>query len=91
MAGVEKKRKVLANVKIRFVQDWRTYRAGQIVDSLLSGLGKGPITELLRRGIVVYEGTESVAAYQTMTMQPVQTMVKRRGRPPGSKNKTKVL
>lgn len=75
-------------MRIIFLQDWRCYRKGQTIDPVLVGLGKGPIVELVNRGIVKYE-SESVAGYQTMTMQPVQTMVKKRGRPPGSKNKVR--
>lgn len=77
-------------MRILFLQDWRTYRKGQSVDPIAVGLGKGPIVELVNRGIVKYvTESESVAGYQTMTMQPVQTMTKRRGRPPGSKNKVR--
>jgi hypothetical protein len=75
-------------MRIVFLQDWRCYRKGQLVDPVAAGLSKGPVVELVNRKIVAYE-TESVAGYQAMTMQPTQTMVKRRGRPPGSRNHAK--
>jgi len=94
MVGRPQEGKVLANMRIVFLRDWRAYRKGQSVDPLAAGLGAGPVTELVNRGVAAYEvvGTESAAGYQAMTMKPVQVMTKRRaGRPPGSKNRPKVL
>jgi len=77
-------------MRIIFLQDWRCYRKGQTIDPVAVGLGRGPVVELVNQKIVAYE-TESKAGYQTMTMEPVQVMTKRRGRPPGAKNKSKAL
>ena len=78
-------------MNIRFVKDWHVYRKGQIVNIASSGLGKGPATDLILHGFAIeVSDPVSVAGYQTMTMQPVQTMIKKRGRPVGSKNKVKV-
>lgn len=67
-------------MRIKFLRDWRAYRTGQIVDPIAVGLGRGPVVELVNRGIVAYVGSETAPGYQTMTMQPVQTMVKRKGK-----------
>jgi hypothetical protein len=90
MDGLAQKGKVLENVRIVFMRNWRAYHKGQEVDYVQAGMTKGAVVELVNRGIVVYVG-ESKPGYQSMTMEPVQTMVRRRGRPAGSKNKPKGL
>ena len=74
----------------RFVMDWRYYRTGQTVDLEKAGMGRGQIELLLERRIIVNATAETVAGYQAMTGEPMQTMVRKRGRPAGSKNKLRV-
>lgn len=78
--------------RIIFKKDWRRYFKGAIVDPVQSGLGWGLAEVLIEKGFATYEA-ESEAGYTAAVGTVTQTMLKKRGRgrPPGSKNKPKVL
>ena len=73
---------------IVFKKNWRRYAAGQEVDPVATGIGWGLADVLVQKGFAVYQA-ESEPGYATMTMQPAQTMLRKRGRPAGSKNRPK--
>ena len=91
MARLAQEGKVLENMRIVFLRDWRVYRKGQVIDPVAIGLGKGPVYELVARGVAMYETETTTAGYQAATLVQPQVMVKRRGRPPGSKNHPRAL
>lgn len=72
----------------RFIKDWRSYHQGQLADLDKVGMMKDQIDILLKRNIITYV-FESKADYVAMIEEQPQVMVKRRGRPPGSKNRPK--
>lgn len=75
---------------IVFKKDWRRYFKGQTVDPVSTGIGWGLADVLVQKGFATYHA-ESEPGYTAMTMQPVQSMDKKKpGRPAGSKNRVKL-
>lgn len=78
----------------RFIKQWRCYTIGRVIDTDESDLNRGQIELLVSRRILVpHADTVAVGTRTTeftaMDAQPATVMVKRRGRPLGSKNRPK--